>query len=327
MDHRKSRGERRRFLTRVATYAAFAILFWVPFYYLVKNEGFSENNALIAAGIGVIPILVLFSPAFERLAERISSVKVAGVEIGLEEAIHESIYGPEIEQIAVRIDAGRDEVYGKSSMREFTDSVNRFLPNPSKRLVLSVNVGQEERVLIPMLYFQSRILQMLFDLRAILFLDEAKPKIEDRVLGTMSPQTALRRMERAFPGLDSAFSAAVDEEYELLVGGRIADAIGGWWAAYRDDLGGNLTVPMTREAYRNVFAGGVEQNLVSYPTTDYAQIYSLMDIRNTHLILTKNSKVINVRTIDRVAREITQGIITAVLRKANSEGKGEIKEG
>src|SRR5271157_4798835 len=132
----------RQYLGRALIYFVFAVLFWLPFYYLVHILGFSENISLIAASIGVIPLLLLFVPIFQQLVDRISLFKVAGVEFSFREAIEESIKGPAFEQVSIGIDLdidqGREMFYDKSSLSEFIITFRKYLPNPSTRLVILI---------------------------------------------------------------------------------------------------------------------------------------------------------------------------------------------
>ena len=70
-------------ITQLLSYIGFLLAFWLPYVAGIKFLDISEDVALIAAGISAIPLLFLFSKFFQNLAERVSTVKVAGFELEL----------------------------------------------------------------------------------------------------------------------------------------------------------------------------------------------------------------------------------------------------
>ena len=217
---------------KILTYVAFIILFWLPFSSLIAWK-VSESIALAAAVVGILPLFILFSPLFARVIERLSSVKVGNVELGFQEAISESLKGEESEQVSMSVDAGTEDViYGKGSMTEFLNTVNEYLPNPKQKLVISVDISDEGRIDLPMLYFQARTLNSLFDLRALLFIDKSENSVNKKILGTITPAVAFHVIEQYIPDIETALGNAIEEIKGNHSEVRLRELIDDHWRAF-----------------------------------------------------------------------------------------------
>ena len=307
------------FVARLLTYVFFVVVFWTPLYYLVRYQGFSENTTLIATSISILPLLFLFVPPFQHLLERISSVKIQGVEIGFQKAIEESVREPETEQVTLTIDRGREVMYGKANLEEFLRTVRRYLPNRSTRLVVSIDLQDGDGIYLPMVYFQSCHLRQLFDLRAFLFIDSRQDNIERKVLGTIPPSDTLSLIDKYAGNLAEAFENAIKEHRTLREQGYIDEFISSTWARFSESVSEQGKVMrLTGGVFRIVFAEHLEANVISYPLADYELLLRYFEPSKHHLILVRGDKVINVRSIDRVAREIARSAIRSAMSQTPS---------
>jgi hypothetical protein len=313
---------------RIIIYIFFAAVFWIPLYYLVRFQSFSENTALIAASIGIMPLLFLFVPAFQNLIERISSLKIQGVEIGFQKEIDASVRGPETEQVTLTIDRGREQMYAKADMQEFINTVKRYLPNPSTRLVISIDLQDGDDIYLPMVYYQSRLLLSLFDLRAFLFIDSRHTTTERHVLGTIEPYQALTLINSYVGNLDEAFTSATNQNRDLFHLEGDIDELLNRWQVFSNKLAlQNKPTYLTDVVFRNVFSEHLEANIIAYPVKDYELLFKYLESSSKYLILIRGNNIINVRTIDRVAREFARiAIKSAPFQSLLTKKKSETKK-
>lgn len=315
-------------VNKICVYIVFCIAFWVPLWLLVKKGGFSETIALIAAAVGIVPFSLLFVPVFvsvfKAIVKRIKSIKIAGIEIDLLNVVEQAFERETTVQFSVSIDRGRESLHGKGNLDDFKDLIARYIAQPKKRFVLLLDLNPQGNISLPMVYFQSRILLKLFNLRALLFMNTAEITIDNRILGTMSPDRALQLINNHIEGIDKAFieSDRIAKDYQNIYG------IKDHW----NDFFGLLTKPNNLEewrlsllSYRNIFAAYTQRNILPYPLAEsnYSDLLSYLKSGNDHLILIKNCEVVNVRTIDKVAREIVSSTLIAVIQSSSQVVLGE----
>lgn len=298
---------------RALLYVVFAAFFWAPLFLLVRYGGFGQNTALIAASIGVIPLLLLFVPLFENLFERVSSVKVAGVEVEFGQAIARSIAPAESEMVHPKLDLGREMVYEKASLDEFVGLVGQHYPQRTKRLVLAVDLKQGSDISIPMLYFQAMHLANFFDLRAFLFLDTRHEESEAKILGTIPGWQGRYLLVGRFKSLLIAYKKSIgdvqDPSYEGL-----SVFLHKSWSRFSNALSNDHALQEARlsgELFRSIFGEKLERCVLSYPMREeeYPLLYQYLDKTHNHLILVSDGEVVNVRTIDRVTREMVRSLL------------------
>jgi hypothetical protein len=311
-------------LSRLIAYLFIATVFWIPLYYLVKILGFYENIALIAVSIGILPLLFLFVPAFQSLIDRISSFKLPGFEIEFKKAIEESVRGNGIEQVPFIIDQGKEHMYDKADMPKFLETIRRFFPIPSTRLVLSIDLINGNEIFLPMVYFQSRKLLSLFDLRAIFFIDSRHKTIERHVLGTLDPNKALELIDKYIGDLDNAYKIAMNQNLDTVHHDEDFDNLTLRWQIFFNQIfNKNINLTLTDEVFRSVFSDHLEVNIISYPFDDYGLLLNYLDPSRKHLILIRGNEIINVRSIDRVAREIAQIAIKSSMFHSNIKNRSK----
>lgn len=182
---------------------------------------------------------------------------------------------------------------------------------------MSIDLKDGEGISFPMMYFQARHLQRLFDLRAFCFIDSRHTKLENRILGTLLLGKALSRMKSYIEELEVAFGEArqiYDRERD------VGEMLRGSWDRFINGLPEHVrSVRLRDEIFRDVFAPELEANLVRYPLEDYAALLTFLEPSHEHLILVRNDIIVNVRTIDRAAREIARNSVEAVLRLSSTE--------
>ena len=74
---------------------------------------------------------------------------------------------------------------------------------------------------------------------------------------------------------------------------------------------------LSNEVFRLVFADHLEVNLLPFPLTesDYGKFLTYLQRPNNHLILIKDETIVNVRSVDSVAREIARSAVLALMRQ------------
>ena len=306
--------------SKLLIYIAFMILFWFPFTALLYFK-VSGSTALSAAVIGVLPLLVLFTPAFSRLFERLTSLKVGNVEVGFQEAIKESLEAESTDQVSITVDVdtGREDIiYGKAKMEDFLETIKRYKHNRNQKLVISVDLKEEKYIYIPMLYFQIRTLFHFFDARAVLFINTAASNIEQRILGAMQPVNALNAINKYLQGTEEIFANMFKDIYDDESNDELEDLASRHWSQFTSRIMAfnDKELRLTNKIYIEYFADKLERNIIEYPVpeNDYPALLKYLEPDNTLLILVQNNKVINVRTIDRVAREIARLNVIASMK-------------
>jgi hypothetical protein len=300
---------------RAWIYVVFFLLFWIPLLVLVRKLGFSESNALIAAGLGVVPLLLLFVPLFERLAERLSSVKFGDFELAFKQALDESLAEPSSEPFEVRLDNER-EMLEKGGPGAFSAFAKRNLLNRELRVVLKLDVARLTRVRMDMLYFQARYLSEVFDFRALVILDSRGEPGPRWIIGTLSPRRLFSALDGRYPGLSAAFSEAmvlhrVDPRQG--VAAPMPDAL---WRSFLDRVRqseAGLDTGISPETMSGILEPLMERNFLRLPVgrRDYHLLLSYFERRHDNVVLFGPGGDFQVRSIDRIARELSRAYVEA----------------
>lgn len=324
----------RHLVANIVIFIVFATLFWGSFYILAKELKFSENNSLIAATIGTIPLLLLFIPLFEKLAGRLSGIKVAGVELqfAIEDAVAGKAGMPQL--IPVWIDEHQRGLT-KDTMTNFFGDVSQCSRQPHKHPIMIVDVGGELFISLLMLYFQLQIFEQLCQLRVVLFVDsqgrQARSLFLDpgEVLGSARSdrvrEAIAEHIERIGDGrnsppvsLNHIFRNSLRSPLHALGAEDIEQSIREAWNQFEKQTRQFTRFErerLIRENFREVLGNVIETNFITFPPDliDYRELHRLVTSQASTVMFVKASHVVNVRTVDAVVREIAAQVIEAVL--------------
>jgi hypothetical protein len=121
------------------------------------------------------------------------------------------------------------------------------------------------------------------------------------------------------PDIETALGHALEEIKENHSALRLRELIDDHWRAFTNVARNhNKENRLTRNVYRVVFANAVERNLLEYPVdaSGYPRLLEYLSPEKHLIILTSKGAIINVRTVDKVAREIARINVLASI-KAN----------
>jgi hypothetical protein len=262
----------------------------------------------------------MFVPEMRRLANQIARLKLGSLEITLRKEVANAFSGvlDELGLLQITIDERR--FMPKGDLDQFSKHVESYLARPNQKIVTTLNIETEE-IDLPMVYFQSRIIDRLFDLRALLFTHGDAPAAQKRVLGTILPKALFGIIEREYHGIEETFHRRFDRT-ALLGAPSILDYLYTSWEHFDGELPvDNPARKLRVTRFRDLFAGSIERHCFSYPISrsEYGDLLKLFDSSANHAIFVAGSRVVSVRTIDHVARELLTPILSKLREVLDSE--------
>lgn len=305
---------------RVGLFILVVLIMWGPLYYLSYILGLSESHVLIASLTSILLFFLIFFEEVRAFVDRISSVRIGDFELAFRKAVKESVE----EELASVIEISLDErdIHEKAGVDQLARWVSQFLTRPGKKVVMRVQVQEIPTVDLPMLYFQVKLLDEFFNLRAVLFIDGSLPSLASHVLGTISPGPLLRAIDDGNRTLERAYSSAVPASLDSALAPDTQ--LHSIWQEYSMHLNGyDLDRSLSRMVYRQLIHPNVELNMLTYPLPEreFPKFLGQILSGTKHIVLVREGEFVTVRTVDKLAREIAAAAIEMVISGQSAVGE------
>lgn len=203
-------NKNRRFLVSCAVVVAA----WWGFIWLVGSNRIDATPALIMVWGSV---LVLILAIFPEILSRVKRLKLKDFEIELQETVAKST----TEDFISILDTDEHVFSEKGSLRDLTDIMNQAVRQPSKPILLAVNLKNGRYISIPMLFMYLFFLDPVSSSVTVLFfssrrrLRDLSDVSKDSLVGATSGKTVLQTFYKRFPHLFRIFEFRQFTDYPI----------------------------------------------------------------------------------------------------------------
>jgi hypothetical protein len=284
---------------------------------------FTETTALIVASVCSIPLLFVALPVLRSLLQNVSSIKLGDwLEIGLKGKVEQvaSASAPPVVGVAFLDERMHVQsiAHVKGAFEELQLLIEKQRMNPSAKIVLTVELEPviEPFVQVSAIYFQSRVLQSVFDFRAVLFVRRReRPISASDILGTIPPSKLLALLESELPILEETFCKTIRPIREKLINPALLDES---WHAYLQALREREFIePAFEEYFISKLVDRLEKHVVDLSSVDTESLLRTLESPFHQVVFLKDGTPF-VRTLASLARDLFPGLIRQLRNQAEA---------